>query len=244
MKGVSYKEIREMDFTSAKTMKKKLDCKLDSAGDTPSSRSSQKQKTNIPDPTDDELPSFFKALNETGSKPAIIALVLAYSEAYVHQPMQENFPDVLTELKDDDAVELNYSELLKKCQTMEIKVSTEQAKAVELATHEQSNSKLWYRFRAGRITASKMKTACCTDPTLPSQTLIKTVCYPESYKFSSSATVWGCQHEKYARDIFVDKLKDKHENVKLDEVGFFINPNVPFIGASPNGMVTCDCCGD
>ena len=131
-----------MDFTSAKTMKKKLDCKLDSAGDTPSSRSSQKQKTNIPDPTDDELPSFFKALNETGSKPAIIALVLAYSEAYVHQPMQENFPDVLTELKDDDAVELNYSELLKKCQTMEIKVSTEQAKAVELATHEQSNSKL------------------------------------------------------------------------------------------------------
>jgi hypothetical protein len=49
VKGVSYKE---MDFTSAKTMKKKLDCKLDSAGDTPSSRSSQKQKTNIPDPTD------------------------------------------------------------------------------------------------------------------------------------------------------------------------------------------------
>ena len=127
---------------------------------------------------------------------------------------------------------------------MEIKVSAEQARAVELATHEQSNSKLWYRFRAGRITASKMKTACCTDPTLPSQTLIKTVCYPESYKFSLSATVWGCQHEKYARDIFVDKLKDKHENVKLYEVGFFINPNVPFIGASPDGMVTCDCCGD
>jgi uncharacterized Zn finger protein len=120
VKGVSYKEIREMDFTSAKTMKKKLDRKLDSAGDTPSSRSSQKQKTNIPDPTDDELASFFKALNETGSKPAIIALVPAYSEAYVHQPMQEDFPDVLTELKDDDAVELNYSELLKKCQKITI----------------------------------------------------------------------------------------------------------------------------
>lgn len=44
VKGVSYKKIREMDFTSAKTMKKKLERKLDSAGDTPSSRSSQKQK--------------------------------------------------------------------------------------------------------------------------------------------------------------------------------------------------------
>ena len=102
------------------------------------------------------------------------------------QCMQENFPDVLTELKNDDAVELIYSELLKKCQTMEIKVSAEQAKAVELVTREQSNSKLWYRFRAGRITASKMKTACCTDPTLPSQTLITTVCYPGSYRMGMS----------------------------------------------------------
>lgn len=77
-----------MDFTSAKTMKKKLERKLDSAGDTPSSRSSQKQKkTNIPDPTDCELASFFKALNETGSKPAILSLVPSYSEDYVPQPI-------------------------------------------------------------------------------------------------------------------------------------------------------------
>ena len=45
VKGVWYKEIREMDFTSAKTMKKILDRKHDSAVDIPSSRSSQKQKT-------------------------------------------------------------------------------------------------------------------------------------------------------------------------------------------------------
>ena len=83
MKGVTYKEIREMD----KTMKIKLDRKLDSAGDTPSSRSSQKQKTNIPDPTDCERASFFKALNETGSKPAILSLVPSYSEEYVPQPI-------------------------------------------------------------------------------------------------------------------------------------------------------------
>ena len=49
---------------------------------------------------------------------------------------------------------------------------------------------------------SKMKTACCTDPPLPAQSLIKSVCYPESYKFSSRATGWGCEHEKFARHIF------------------------------------------
>ncbi|CAC5376125.1 unnamed protein product [Mytilus coruscus] len=41
----------------------------------------------------------------------------------------------------------------------------------------------------------------------------------------------------------LDKLRKEHENLKVEEVGFFINPNVPFIGASPDGIVTCDCCG-
>jgi hypothetical protein len=58
--------------------------------------------------------------------------------------------------------------------------------------------------------------------TLPAQSLIKSVCYPESYKFSSRATGWGCEHEKFARDIFLDTLKLSHDNVKLEEVGFFI----------------------
>ena len=147
--------------------------------------------------------SLFAALNDTDSKPAILSLVQPYSDKYVPQPMTENFPPVLTELRNESAIHMNYSELLKMCQNIEIKVTEEQAKAVERATREQSNSKLWYRFRAGRITASKMKTACCTDPTMPAQSLIKNVCYPESYKFSSNATEWGCQHEKFARDIFL-----------------------------------------
>ena len=38
-------------------------------------------------------------------------------------------------------------------------------------------------------------------------------------------------------------MKDEHTNLKLEDAGFYINPNVPFIGASPDGLVTCDCCG-
>jgi len=87
--------------------------------------------------------------------------------------MKENLPIVLTELRDENAIQLNCSELLKQCQNTEISVTAEQANAVENATREQSNSKLWYRFRAGRITTSKMKTVCCTDPTLPAQSLSK-----------------------------------------------------------------------
>ena len=60
---------------------------------------------------------------------------------------------------------------------------------------------------------NKMKPACCTDPNQPAQSFIKSVCYPESYKFTSKATTWGCNHEKFACDMFLDVHKGSHENV-------------------------------
>ena len=71
---------------------------------------------------------------------------------------------------------------------MKVAVSVEQAKEVELATRTQYKSKLWYRFRAGRITASKAKSACNTDPSKPSQSLVKAIGYPDSCTFSTVAT--------------------------------------------------------
>ncbi|XP_041349329.1 uncharacterized protein LOC121368656 [Gigantopelta aegis] len=244
VKGVGYKPCREIDFTSAKTMKKKMDRMLDTCGSSVYTPCYMAKKALIPEPTEQELSVLFKSLYDCrDSKPALLSLIPPYSDGYIPTPMEKNFPILLTELRDESAVYLNYSELLKKCQDIDIQVTEEQARVVETATREQAHSKMWYRFRAGRITASKMKTACCTDPASPAQSLIKSVCYPESYKFSTKATQWGCQHEKYALDIFMDKMKPLHENFRIEDVGFFINPDVPFIGASPDGVVTCDCCG-
>ena len=74
--------------------------------------------------------------------------------------------------------------------------------SVEEETRAQSNSNLCFTYRAGRITASRMKSACRTDPSNPSQSLIKAIVYPEAYKFSSRATSLGCKHEKQARDFY------------------------------------------
>lgn len=189
------------------------------------------------------LSSLFSALSATGTRPSILSLVSPYSDSFVPKVMTENFPAVLTELRTDEAVHMGYSDLLNMCKDVDISVSEEQAKAVEAATRDQASSKLWFRFRAGRITASKMKTACCTDPKHPAQSLIKSVCYPESYKFTSEATAWGCSHEKLACDVFIDAHKASHDNVEQTKTGFFINPNVPFLGASPDAIVSCDCCG-
>lgn len=91
---------------------------------------------------------------------------------------------------------MDYVTLLDSCCGTKVSVTTEMAEAVEKATRDQSGSSLWLKYRAGRVTASRMKAACHTDPTNPAQSLIKCICYPQAFKFSSAATLWGCKHEK------------------------------------------------
>ena len=63
-----------------------------------------------------------------------------------------------------------------------------QAVAIEKETRQQSESKIWFEQRAGRITASKFKAAIHTDPANPSRSLIKQICYPNAYRFETKAT--------------------------------------------------------
>ena len=74
-------------------------------------------------------------------------------------------------------------------------LTAHQAKAVESKTRDQAKSRIWFRMRAGRITASKFncKSACWTDPANPSKSLTMSVCYPEVHQICNEATKWGCQ---------------------------------------------------
>ena len=53
---------------------------------------------------------------------------------------------------------------------------------------------------------------------------------------------WGCCHEKQARQVYEAQMQAKHENFLASDSGFHVNPKWPFLGASPDGLVTCDCC--
>ena len=141
-------------------------------------------------------------------------------------------------------MELEYHDLLDVCQsTVEaLTITEEMAEQVELHTRQQAKSNLWYKFRAGRITASNMKAVCRTDSANPSISLIKKICYPHLFIFTSEQTDWGQKHERFARDEYLKAVKGIHQNIQLKENGLFINPNWPFIGASPDGVIECDCC--
>uniref|UniRef100_A0A8C5CX42 PHD-type domain-containing protein n=1 Tax=Gadus morhua TaxID=8049 RepID=A0A8C5CX42_GADMO len=77
-----------------------------------------------------------------------------------HFTCVDNLPLVLTELRKDEAVHMDYSELLSTCKDVEISVSEEQAKAVEAATRDQASSKLWFRFRAVVWTEKDLHVEC------------------------------------------------------------------------------------
>jgi len=84
---------------------------------------------------------------------------------------------------------------------------------------------------------------CHTRSEMPSQSLIKTICYPEAFSFTSKATSWGCQQEKQARDIYVKVLKRHHDDFTVTDSGLVINSQWSYIEASPDGIVNCKCHG-
>ena len=77
-------------------------------------------------------------------------------------------------------------------------MTAEQRSNIEVATRKQHLSKNWFHFRTGRIAASKIYRVCHTTVTHLSISLIKEICYLESYKFKSQATKWICDHERVA----------------------------------------------
>ena len=90
----------------------------------------------------------------------------------------------LSALFDPSAMDLPYCDLLKKCEEVfeSLTITNEQARNIEASTRDQAQSKTWFHYRAGRITSSKFKAAAHTDLSQPSQSLIKCICYPESYR--------------------------------------------------------------
>lgn len=119
--------------------------------------------------------------------------------------LTEDFPKYLTELADPTTYRMSFSALLNLYENIDLKVTEGQSQVIKKSTRKQSATRSWFSFKAGRISASIMMSCCQTNQDMPSQSLIKKICYPESYKFSSAATSWGCEHEKHALENYSKK---------------------------------------
>ncbi|KAH7958673.1 hypothetical protein HPB49_004137 [Dermacentor silvarum] len=124
--------------------------------------------------------------------------------------------------------------------TIEPQVAT----LVEAETKEQAKSTKWFAFRAGRITASNAKVVCRTSITSPSLSLRKKICYPQDTRFWSPQTAWGRDREEVARRAYTSASASIHVNFKCVVSGLQISQEQPFLAATPDGLISCTCCGD
>ena len=165
-----------------------------------------------------------------------------YSSSYVPKCRQSNFPIPLQSLSDTAHQKLSFTDLLGTCNNVNLDISEEMVTSVEEVTREQSTSNLWYTYRAGRVTASRMKRICRTDDSKPARSLLNAISYPEAYRFKTMAIQWGCKHEKLAR-VYYTKVMQKEHDATVKISGLVLNCKWPHIAASPDGIVCCSCCG-
>ena len=84
-------------------------------------------------------------------------------------------------------------------------------------TREQSQSRVWFDQRGGRVTVSVFSEVARADTPA---CLSKMICYPHASRFSTEAT----RYIDRARGSFVAMMKDHHEDFQVRASGFIINP--------------------
>ncbi|XP_071796257.1 uncharacterized protein [Asterias amurensis] len=142
----------------------------------------------LPPPSTHARDEFYKALYNSGVKSTVLSTLPQYSADFI--PKLHSLPPSIVTHYNPQNLTLNYKQLEDKADEVlsRLSITDEQAAVLEQATQKQSKSPIWFQQRAGRITASNIKAAAHTSINKPSVSLIKRVCYPDAYKFETSAT--------------------------------------------------------
>lgn len=243
VKGVSPLPGYQINMASAKARKISVDKLLqDPHAVAPPSIAKQKALFPVPKPTEGELSNLFRGLNMCGAnKPTVLKVLPEYSREFKVPDIPENLN--LTRLFDVNCVGKSLSELQEHCRNINLSISVEESDHLEEATRKQSDSHVWFAARAGRVTASKFHSVCHSRIENPSISLVGEICKPAEHRFSSVYTEWGLCNEEKARQAYIHAVQDKHSNFTLKPSGFHVPPEYPFMGATPDGIVQCECHG-
>lgn len=169
------------------------------------------------------------------------ALQEKYAKKYCALP---GLPPTIMSLGRAKYADFTDDELASECERVfeEMSVSVEESEFLFRATTKQSKSLLWYEYKKGRLTASHFGNICRTSVESPSKSVINQI-LQENKISEVPAMKWGIKNENVARTAYVELMKCSHESFEVSDAGLFINPIAPHLGASPDGMVSCNCCG-
>ncbi|XP_026064445.1 uncharacterized protein LOC113047301 [Carassius auratus] len=233
----------KIDYTSSARQKKMLDQHITAPSTAPGIRSRAK-KRKIPQAKLDELSPLLDTLLQH-SKAVGLSGMNKYYTMYTDTVQPSAVPECLATSLCDKIIDSNsLSALHLNCEKYRdaANVTDEQASSIEMCTRQQHQSSAWYASRTGRITASNMHAVFATSIEKPALTVIKKVCNPQ-HTVSTVQTRWGIEHEMDAQKTYLHTRAPHHTNLKVEKCGFIINPRFPEVGASPDGLTMCDCCG-
>eukprot|EP00058_Branchiostoma_floridae_P011877 XP_002597365.1 hypothetical protein BRAFLDRAFT_66500 [Branchiostoma floridae] len=268
VKEVPYARVEDIDFTSAKKLKEKLDKKIDSFTSHETVNTTQEKsahesnltsqdkvtapqnntptaqdKVTVPQnntPTAQEIKELYSKLNKCKVKVVALSLIQPYADEFV---MSSRDIPVVSELFDPDNLDLQYHELLPKCLEVNIDLSESQINTIEKDTRTQAKGPGFFRHRAGRIGASVSGAVYHSNLAQPPQSILKSICYPHLYTVNTKATRHGCDQEEAAIKAYETYMNGKHVNFQIKKCGVFISKEHPYLHATPDFLVSCDCCG-
>ena len=140
-------------------------------------------------------------------------------------------------------------------------ISDDEIDYVEEMSRSQRTSTVWHEQRAGRITASMAHKFLHTSLSQPAKSYIKKVCHPNINNTETKvpALRYGIENEIHAFNLYEylvcgKPLPEKypikvqidtrtHHNISVKNCGLYLCKDAPYLGASPDGVIECDCCG-
>lgn len=109
----------------------------------------------------------------------------------------------------------------------------------------QSQSLFWFLYKRCIITGTIAKRVIGQNlkgSSNPKLNRCITRLFPGSFK--SEAMEYGVRNEKRALDTFYREFKSKHIGPKMHTTGLVLYKKAPFLGGSPDGIISCQCCSE
>ena len=114
-------------------------------------------------------------------------------------------------------------------------------------TVKQAESGLWFSFREGRITASRVLECMnkvdenCNVSSRNSSYIEHVMGYAKYVQ--TKEMNWGVQMERTSIRQYCAVQKQRHTEFIIEQTGLHVSMNYPFLAGSPDALISCLCCG-
>ena len=230
-------KIIDIDFTQPKVCLAPL-AERDSENDDPSTTALVKP------PTTEEKQAFVRGLQTLFPKAAVVNVFIRRTTTNSGQ-ITKKLPRTIASFYHPRYRSLSHQVLQRESARVfeeELKVTADESKYLASCTSLQSQCTTWFEQRKGRLTASHFGAICHTSCDKPSKSLVEQI-LQQSRLPKVAALTWGIEKESIARREYEELMKKSHSSFTVETTGLHVCFDYPYLGASPDGLIHCTCCG-